>query len=77
MPDPFLINRNDRLIISLKPEEDYLHQWFYLIDGNGKTVLTLKLESDEVLLPSELPSGIYVAVLKNKNKQYVQKVMIR
>jgi hypothetical protein len=77
MPDPFLINRNDRLIISLKPEEDYLRQWFYLIDGNGKTVLTLKLESDEVLLPSGLPSGIYVAVLKNKNKQYVQKVMIR
>jgi hypothetical protein len=40
IPDAFIINANDRLIIDLLPAEDYLNQWFYLIDVNGKTVLT-------------------------------------
>lgn len=75
--DSFLINANDRLIIDLHPAEDYLNQWFYLIDVNGKTVLTKQLDNDQVILPSAMPSGIYVAVLKNKDRQFVQKVMIR
>jgi hypothetical protein len=77
IPDSFLINANDRLIIDLQPTEYYLNQWFYLIDVNGKTVMTKQLDNDQVLLPSALPSGIYIAVLKNRDRQYVQKVMIR
>jgi hypothetical protein len=77
IPDAFLVNANDRLIISLQPAENYLNQWFYLIDLNGKTVLTEQLDNNQVLLPSALPCGIYVAVLKNRDRQFVQKVMIR
>lgn len=76
-PDSFLINANYCLIINLEHTEYYLNQWFYLFDVNGKTVLTKQLENNQVLLPSALPSGIYVAVLQTNGRQYVQKVMIR
>jgi hypothetical protein len=77
IPDSFLAALNDRLVIELGPEEEYLHQWFYLIDVNGRTVLTKQMEQNQVMLPSNMQQGIYVAVLKGKTKQYIQKVMIR
>jgi hypothetical protein len=77
VPDSFLTNSNDMLIISLEPAEVYLNHWLYLIDVKGNTVLTKQLDNNQVVLPTALPSGIYVAVLKNSDRQYVQKVMIR
>ena len=75
--ESFLIVTPDRILIKLDHEADYLHQWFYLIDVKGQTVLTKQLASDQVIIPEDLPEGIYVAVLKNKTRQYVQKIMIR
>jgi hypothetical protein len=76
-PVSFLVVSSDRIYINLEKEESYLHQWFYLIDMAGQTVLTKQLESEQVSLPANLPQGVYVAVLKSKSQQYVQKVMIR
>jgi hypothetical protein len=77
IPEPFLFVTDDRLVINLEQEEAYLKQWFYLIDVTGQTVLTRQLESNQVVLPGHLPEGVYVAVLKSKSKQFIQKVMIR
>jgi hypothetical protein len=76
-PEPFLFTAHDRLVIKPAAEEEYLHQWFYLIDVTGQTVFSKQLANNQVLLPDNLPDGVYVAVLKNKTRQYVQKVMIR
>ena len=75
--ESFLFVSPDRLVINLDTEEEYLDQWFYLIDVTGQTILTKQLESNQVMLPDNLPQGVYVAVLKNRTQQYVQKVMIR
>jgi hypothetical protein len=77
IPDPFLIVSHDRLGINLEFDDEYLQQWFYLIDVTGQTVLTRQLETNQVMLPSGLPPGVYMAVLKSKTRQYVQKIMIR
>jgi hypothetical protein len=75
--EQFLYVAHDRLIVNFNSEEEYLHQWFYLIDVTGQTVMTKQLEYNEVMLPDKLPEGIYVAVLKSKTSQHVQKIMIR
>jgi hypothetical protein len=76
LAEPFLYESNDKLVISLKKEEDYLNHWFYLIDVTGQTVLSVRLESAEVSLPANLPPGAYVAMLKGKTRQYSQKIVI-
>jgi hypothetical protein len=75
--EPYLYVAQDRLVLNLNSEEEYLHQWFYLINMKGQTVMTKQLEDNEVMLPDKLPEGVYVAVLKSKSLQYVQKIMIR
>lgn len=77
IPESFLIVAPDRLVVNFESEEKYLHQWFYLINVTGQTVLSRQLENNQVMLPVNLPQGVYVAVLKSKTQQYVQKVMIR
>ena len=77
IPDPFLFVGHDRLVINLESADEYLQQWFYLIDVTGQTVMTRQLENNQVMLPSSMPQGVYVAVLKSRTQQYVQKVMIR
>jgi len=79
-PEPagsFLFVAHDRLFINFESEEEYLHQWFYLINVTGQTVLTKQLDNSQVILPVTLPQGVYVAVLKGKTRQYVQKITIR
>jgi len=75
--ESFLFVADNRLVVNLKSEQAYLHQWFYLIDAAGQTVLTEQLENNQIILPGSLPQGVYVAVLKTNSQQYVQKVMIR
>ena len=77
IPESFLINSNGRLEIKLEPAEEYLHRWLYLYDMTGQTVLSKQLENDQVILPAGLPQGVYVAVLNGRNRQFVQKIMIR
>jgi len=77
IPESFLIAADERLVIKLEPEQEYLHQWFYLIDMTGQTVLSTQLDNNQVMLPANLPQGVYVAVLNGKNRRCVQKVMIR
>lgn len=76
-PESFLISGDRRLSIMLEPAEEYLHQWFYLYDMTGQTILSKKLENNQVILPDGLPQGIYVAVLDGRNRQFVQKIMVR
>ena len=74
--EPFLYMSGNKLVISMIKEEEYLGQWVYLIDITGQTVLSVKLESGELILPENLLPGAYVAVLKGKSRQYSQKVLI-
>jgi hypothetical protein len=75
--ESFLITGDDRLVIKLESETEYLHQWFYLIDVTGQTVLSKKLDHNQVRFPDNLPRGVYVAVLNGRNQRHVQKIMIR
>jgi hypothetical protein len=77
IPESFLINGNDKLVIKLEPAEEYLHRWLYLYDVTGQTILSKKLENNQVILPAGLPPGVYVAVLDGSNRRFVQKIMIR
>jgi hypothetical protein len=77
LPESFLVCSENKLVIKLEPEEDYLHRWFYLIDMNGRTVLSKELENNQVILPAGLTHGVYVAVLDGRNRQSVQKIMIQ
>ena len=77
IPESFLINSNGRLVLKLEPAEEYLHRWLYLYDMTGQTVLSKQLENEQVILPAGLPQGVYVAVLNGRNRQFVQKIMIR
>jgi len=74
--EPFLFEAHNKLIINLKNENEYINQWFYLINIKGQTVLSSQLASNEVDLPEQLPHGVYVAVLKGKSRQYSQKISI-
>jgi hypothetical protein len=74
--EPFLLVTNEKLIIETDIEE-YIHQWFYLIDIKGQTVLSKRLDNNRVDLPEKLPAGVYVAVLKGNSRQFSQKVTIR
>ncbi len=77
IPETFLTVAPGMLIIDLSPAEEYLHYWFDLVDINGQTVISEQLESNKVMLPGQLPPGVYVAILRNKVNHYVQKVIIR
>lgn len=77
IPESFLINGYGSLSIKLEPAEEYLHRRLYLYDMTGQTILSKKLENNQVILPEGLPQGIYVAVLDGKNGKFVQKIMIR
>lgn len=74
--EPFLSEAKDKFYITLKNEAEFINQWFYLIDITGQTVFTKQLDKSQVDLPETLRSGVYVAVLKGKSKQYSQKVFI-
>ena len=74
--EPFLLVTNEKLIIETDTEE-YINQWFYLIDIKGQIILSKKLDNNQVDLPEKLPAGVYVAVLKGNSRQYSQKVTIR
>jgi hypothetical protein len=74
--ESFLTAANDRFVIDLQDENEYLDQWFYLIDITGQTVLTLQINSNLVEIPGHLTPGVYVAVLKGKSRQYSQKILI-
>jgi hypothetical protein len=76
-PEPFLVQLRNSLEITLDNENDYIDQWFYVIDITGKTVLSEKLESNRILLPETLKEGIYVAVLEGQKQQYVQKIALQ
>jgi hypothetical protein len=75
--ETFLTVAPGKLVIDLATEEEYLNQWFYLININGQTVMAKQLENEQVILSEKLPPGVYVALLKSQQKQYVQKVIIR
>jgi hypothetical protein len=74
--EPFLTEAKDKLIINLKNDDEYINQWFYLVDISGKTLLTIQLDNNQVELPKNLRSGVYVAVLKGKSQQFSQKIII-
>jgi hypothetical protein len=76
-PESFIAIGDDRLILQLEPAEEYLHRWLYLYDITGQTVFSKKLENNEVILPASILQGVYVAVLEGRNRQFVQKIMIR
>jgi hypothetical protein len=75
--EAFLVTGENKLIINLASEEEYLNRRFDLIDLRGRIVLSRHLASNEVILATELMAGVYIAVLDGKNKRHVQKVMLR
>ena len=77
LAESFLFVARDRLTLDLEPAREYLDQWFYLIDVKGQTVFSEQMEGNQVMLPSGLTPGIYVALLNGRTKQHVQKVMIQ
>lgn len=76
LAEPFLTAYGRLLEITLKDESEYRNEWFYLIDISGQTVMTLQLTTGKIEIPDNIHPGVYVAVLKNKSRQYSQKVII-
>jgi hypothetical protein len=77
MPESFLIQVDNKLVLKLEPKAEYSERWFYLIDVAGQTVFSEQIEGSQIMIPSGLRQGVYVAVLDGKNRRFVQKIMIR
>jgi len=75
--EPFLTIMQNTIHIDLADQEEYLGQWFYIIDISGRTILQRKPESNRIDIPENIPAGTYVAVLKGKSQQYSQQIIIR
>lgn len=73
--EPFLSVLHDKMVLTLD-EQEYMGQWFYLVDASGQTILSKKLDGNAISLPGHLPRAFYVAVLKSSERQYVQKILI-
>jgi hypothetical protein len=73
----FLTISNGKLILTPESGENFKGSWLHLVDMSGQTVMSEKIDSDIIDLPSGMMTGTYVAVLQDKEKQLVQKIMIR
>ena len=76
MTEEFLIISGKSIVIDLKSDEEYINRRFSLINLTGQTVYACRPESSQVVIPSNLKAGVYVAILDGKQYQHVQKVMI-
>jgi hypothetical protein len=77
IPESYILSSADKLVIRTGNAEEFMNQWFYLIDIKGQTVLSRKLDNEVVMLPPDFTPGIYVGVLAGKSQQHVQKIIIR
>jgi hypothetical protein len=76
MTEEFLIISGKSIVIDLKSDEEYINRRFSLINLTGQTVYACRPESSQVVIPSSLKAGVYVAILDGRQYQHVQKVMI-
>jgi hypothetical protein len=74
--EPFLDLADHKLILDLPDDREYLDHWIYIIDIYGRTLLSKRLETNEIGIPDKIPTGAYVVLLNGKSRQYSQKIMI-
>jgi hypothetical protein len=72
----FLAVYPDHVIFTI-PEHEYQGSLLHIADLSGRILKSTRVTGQRAGLPSGLETGIYLAVLQNKEKRYSQKILIR
>jgi len=73
----FLTAGERRLTITLLSEEEFINRRFSLVDLSGQVVFSKILSGNQIDIPYDLTTGIYLAALDGKEHKFVQKILIQ